>query len=50
MNLNGDFVNGGLNNLQILKKHQGNLLFLYNDNEELIGIDKKLFVELKIKL
>ena len=31
MNLNGDFVNGGLNNLQVLK----NIVtyYLYNDNE-----------------
>ena len=49
MNLNGDFVNGGLNNLQILKNIKV-IYYLYNDNGELIGIDKTICSELKIKL
>ena len=49
MNLNGDFVNGGLNNLQVLKNIKV-IYYLYNDNAELIGIDKTICSELKIKL
>ncbi len=41
MNLNGDFVNGGLNNLQVLKNIKV-IYYLYNDNGELIGIDKTI--------
>ena len=49
MNLNGDFVNGGLNNLQVLKNIKV-IYYLYNENGELIGIDKTICSELKIKL
>ncbi len=49
MDLNGDFVNGDLNNLQVLKNIKV-IYYLYNDDGELIGIDKTICSELKIKL
>ena len=49
MDLNGDFINGGLNNLQVLKNIKV-IYYLYNDKGDLIGIDKTIFSELKIKL
>ena len=49
MDLNGDFINGGLNNLQVLKNIKV-IYYLYNDKGDLIGIDKTICSELKIKL
>ena len=49
MNLNGDFMNGNLNNLQVLKNIKV-IYYLYNDDGNLIGIDKTVCSELKIKL
>ena len=49
MNLNGDFINGNLNNLQVLKNIKV-IYYLYNDEGDLIGIDKTVCSELKIKL
>ena len=49
MYLNGDFINGGLNNLQVLKNIKV-IYYLYNDSGELVGIDKTVCSELKIKL
>ena len=49
MNLNGDFVNGGLNNLQVLKNIKV-IYYLYDDDGDLVGIDKTICSELKIKL
>jgi hypothetical protein len=49
MYLNGDFINGGLNNLQVLKNIKV-IYYLYNDSGELVGIDKTICSELKIKL
>ena len=49
MYLNGDFLNGGLNNLQVLKNTKV-IYYLYNDGGELVGIDKTICSELKIKL
>ncbi|MDC3051428.1 OstA-like protein [Bacteroidota bacterium] len=49
MNLNGDFVDGGLNNLQVLKNIKV-IYYLYSDDGELVGIDKTICSELKIKL
>ena len=49
VDLNGDFVNGGLNNLQVLKNIKV-IYYLYNDKGDLIGIDKTICSELKIKL
>ncbi len=49
VNLNGDFMNGTLNNLQVLKNIRV-IYYLYNDDGDLIGIDKTVCSELKIKL
>ena len=49
MDLNGDFLNGNLNNLQVLKNIKV-IYYLYNDDGELVGIDKTICSELKIKL
>ena len=49
MNLNGDFINGNLNNLQVLKNIKV-IYYLYNDDGDLIGIDKTVCSDLKIKL
>ena len=49
MNLNGDFVDGTLNNLQVLKNIKV-IYYLYNDDGDLVGIDKTICSELKIKL
>ncbi len=49
VDLNGDFLNGGLNNLQVLKNIKV-IYYLYNDIGELVGIDKTICSEIKIKL
>ena len=49
VNLNGDFLNGALNNLQVLKNIKV-IYYLYNEGGELVGIDKTICSELKIKL
>ena len=49
VNLNGDFVNGSLNNLRVLKNIKV-IYYLYNDDGDLVGVDKTICSELKIQL